>query len=112
MPGNPREVITAAERRFPVRIRLAVPPDGFGQRLEVTEEWLDGNCGADGWSMTPSGTRGCSTMRSRLFPRRHDRGSLVARWCPGSKVETVNGAYSIRADDPPPRIPSPLHRTP
>jgi hypothetical protein len=33
MPGNPREMITAAERRFPVRIKLAVPPLGFGQRL-------------------------------------------------------------------------------
>ncbi len=26
MPGNPRELITGAERRFPVRIRIAVPP--------------------------------------------------------------------------------------
>jgi hypothetical protein len=28
MPGNPREMITMAERRFPVRVRLAVPPGG------------------------------------------------------------------------------------
>jgi len=32
MPGNPREMITSAERRFPVRIRIAVPPGGLGQR--------------------------------------------------------------------------------
>jgi hypothetical protein len=32
MPGNPREMITVAERRFPVRIRIAVPPQGLGQR--------------------------------------------------------------------------------
>ena len=32
MPGNPREMITSAERRFPVRIRIAVPPNGPGQR--------------------------------------------------------------------------------
>src|SRR5258708_35576763 len=25
MPGNPRDMITVAERRFPVRIRIAVP---------------------------------------------------------------------------------------
>jgi hypothetical protein len=25
MPGNPRELITGAEWRFPVRIRIAVP---------------------------------------------------------------------------------------
>jgi hypothetical protein len=32
MPGKPREMITAAERRYPVRIRIGVPPGGFGQR--------------------------------------------------------------------------------
>jgi hypothetical protein len=26
MSGNPHEMITMAERRFPVRIRIAVPP--------------------------------------------------------------------------------------
>jgi len=31
MPGNPREIVTMAERRFPVRIRIGVPPSGFGQ---------------------------------------------------------------------------------
>jgi hypothetical protein len=33
MLGNPRDMITNAERRFPVRIRVGVPPGGFGQRL-------------------------------------------------------------------------------
>jgi hypothetical protein len=28
MPGNPREMITLAERRFPVRIRIGVPSEG------------------------------------------------------------------------------------
>ena len=58
MPGNPREMITTAERRFPVRIRIAVPPRGLGQRHTQMTAWLDENCGADGWAMTPSGTRG------------------------------------------------------
>ena len=58
MPGNPRELITAAERRFPVRIRVAVPPGGLGQQHARMTAWLDENCGADGWAMTPSGTRG------------------------------------------------------
>ena len=31
MPGNLREMITAVERRFPVRIHIAVPPSGLGQ---------------------------------------------------------------------------------
>ena len=58
MPGNPRDMITVAERRFPVRIRIGVPPGGLGQRYAQITDWLDENCGADGWAMTPSGTRG------------------------------------------------------
>jgi hypothetical protein len=57
MPGNSRELITTAERRFPVRIRIAVPPSGLGQRYPQITARLDQNCGADGWAMTPSGTR-------------------------------------------------------
>jgi hypothetical protein len=53
MPGNPREMITAAERRFSVRIRLGVPPGGLGQRYTQMTAWLDENCGADGWAVTP-----------------------------------------------------------
>jgi hypothetical protein len=58
MPGNSRELITRAERRFPVRIRIGVPPGGLGQRHSQMTIWLDENCGADGWAMTPSGMRG------------------------------------------------------
>jgi hypothetical protein len=46
MPGNPREMITMAERRFPARIRIGVPPGGFGQRYTEMTAWLDANCGA------------------------------------------------------------------
>jgi hypothetical protein len=48
MPGNPRSTITAAEQRFPVRIRVGVPPGGFGSRYSKMTAWLDENCGADG----------------------------------------------------------------
>ena len=58
MPRNPSEMITVAERRFPVRIRVAVPRAGLGQRHTQITAWLDENCGADGWAITPSGTRG------------------------------------------------------
>jgi hypothetical protein len=34
MPGNPRDMIVSAERRFPVRIRLGVPRKGFGERYQ------------------------------------------------------------------------------
>jgi hypothetical protein len=58
MPDNPRNLITTAERRFPVRIRIAVPPEGLGQQHGRMTAWLDENCGSDGWAMTPSRTRG------------------------------------------------------
>jgi hypothetical protein len=32
MPRNPREMIMLAERRFPVRIRIGVAPEGLGRR--------------------------------------------------------------------------------
>ena len=47
MPGNPREIITTAERSFPVRIRIAIPPDGLGRRHSAITGWLEENCGAD-----------------------------------------------------------------
>ena len=58
MPGNPHEMITAAERTFPVRIRIGVPADGLGRRHTQITAWLDENCGSDRWAMTPSGMRG------------------------------------------------------
>ena len=41
-----------AERRFPVRIRIGIPRDGLGSRLDRIRVWLDANCGANGWAMT------------------------------------------------------------
>jgi len=46
MPGHPREMITTAERRFPVRIRIGIPPGGFGRHHAQMTVWLDENCGA------------------------------------------------------------------
>src|ERR1051326_1888711 len=47
-----------AERNLPARIRIAVPPDGFGSQLDQMIAWLDANCGPDFWAITPSGTSG------------------------------------------------------
>jgi hypothetical protein len=47
-----------AKRRFPARIRIGIPRNGLGSRLDRIRVWLDANCGANGWAMTPSGTRG------------------------------------------------------
>src|SRR5262245_15341930 len=93
MPSNPRALITGAERRFPVRIRIAVPLEGLGQQHARMTAWLDETCGADGWVMTPSGTRGVLTdALSIYFADPALASALVARWCIGFKVETAEGA--------------------
>jgi hypothetical protein len=113
MPGNPREIVTMAERRFPVRIRIGVPPSGFGQRYTEITEWLDGNCGADGWAITPSGTRGVLNDAVSIYFRDATLASaFVVRWCVASKVETEGGLFRIRDDELAPRIGTRLHRTP
>jgi hypothetical protein len=113
MPGNSRELITSAERRFPVRIRIAVPPEGLGQQYARMTAWLDESCGADGWAMTPSGTRGVlNDAVSIYFPDAALASAFVARWCIGYKVETAEGASRVRKDEPAPRVGAGLHRTP
>jgi hypothetical protein len=113
MPGNPREMITTAERRYPVRIRIGVPPGGFGQRYTQMTAWLDENCGADGWALTPSGGRGVlNDAISIYFADAMLASAFVARWCIGSKAETMGGAFQVREDQPAPRIGVGLHRTP
>jgi hypothetical protein len=113
MPGNPREMITTAERRYPVRIRIGVPPGGFGQRYTQMTAGLDENCGADGWALTPSGVRGVlNDAISIYFADPMLASAFVARWCIGSKAETMGGVFQVREDEPAPRIGVGLHRTP
>src|SRR6202045_3592173 len=109
MPGNPRDMIVSAERRFPVRIRIGVPPGGFGQRYAQITAWLDENCGADGWAMTPSGMRGVlNDAVSIYFADTTLASAFVARWCAGYKVETAGGVFTVRDDAPSPRVGAPL----
>jgi hypothetical protein len=92
-------MISAAERRFPVRIRMAVPPEGFGVRLTAMHEWLDQNAGADGWAMTPSGTRGIvNDAVAVYFGDATIASAFVARWCAGHRVESADGLFRIRDD--------------
>jgi hypothetical protein len=113
MPGNPRELITLAERRYPVRIRIGVPSDGFGPRHSEMTTWLDQNCGAEGWAMTPSGIRGVlNDAVSIYFLDPMLASAFVARWCAIARVETADGVFRIREDEPAPRIGAALHRTP
>ena len=109
MPGNPREMITSAERRFPVRIRIAVPPNGLGRRHSQMTAWLDENCGADGWTMTPSGTRGVpSDALAIYFADATPASAFVARWCVGRRIEAAGGVFQVREEEP--RVGAGLHR--
>jgi hypothetical protein len=113
MPGNLREMITTAERRFPARVRIGVPPGGFGQRYTEITAWLDTNCGAGGWAMTPSGMRSVlNDAVSIYFLDATLASAFVARWCAGRRMETDGGVFRIREDEPTPRIGAAPHRTP
>ena len=67
--------------------------------------WLDGNCGADGWVLTPLGMRGVlNDALSIYFLDATLASAFVARWCAGSTVETDGGVFQIRGDEPAPRV--------
>ena len=105
MAASSKLMIGEAERRFPVRIRLAVPAGGFGKRLHQMQAWLDETCGADGWAMTPSGQRGVVNDAVAVYFRDPTLASgFVARWCAANRVETAEGAFRVREDAPTPRI--------
>jgi hypothetical protein len=75
--------------------------------------WLDENCGAEGWAMTPSGMRGVlNDAVSIYFADAALASAFVARWCAGYKVETVEGVFRVRDDERAPRTEANMHRTP
>jgi hypothetical protein len=106
-------MIADAERRFPIRVRIAVPGGGLGQRLNAIYAWLDQNCGADGWLITPAGLRGVVNDAVAIyFADAALAAGFVARWCRQRLPEIVEGALVVRDDDPVPPRHAPLHRTP
>src|SRR5437899_8140100 len=112
MAASSRLMIGEAERRFPVRIRIGVPPEGLGGRLDALKAWLDDNCGAGGWAMTPSGMRGVLNDAVSIYFRDATLASaFVARWCAGYRVEAARGVFRVREDGPLPRVGAGLHRT-
>src|SRR6266478_9712785 len=107
------KLMIEAERRLPIRIRIGVPPEGLGGRLDQMRAWLDGNCGADGWALAPSGMRGVlNDALSIYFLDPTLASAFVARWCAGYKIETAEGVFRVREDEPTPRIGATMHRTP
>jgi hypothetical protein len=108
-----QQSVREAERRFPVRIRVGIPPEGLGGRLDKMIEWLDANCGSDGWISMPSSTRGVvNDALAIYFADVTLASAFVTRWCASQKVEIVDGVYGVRDDEPTPRIGAGLHKTP
>jgi hypothetical protein len=113
MAASSKLMIVEAERRFPVRIRIGVPIEGLGGRLDQMTAWLDGNCSADGWVLAPSGIRGVrNDAMSIYFIDPALASAFVARWCAGYRVEAAEGVFKVRDDEPTPRVEAGLHRTP
>jgi hypothetical protein len=113
MAASAKTIIAEAERRFPARIKLAVPPGGFGQQLDLMQRWLDENAGADGWAMATAGLRGVLNDAVAIYFRDAAlAAAFVARWCSGYRAEAVDGAFRVREDEPAPRVGVGLHRTP
>ena len=84
------------ERRFPVRVRIAVPPEGLGRQIEIMYAWLDETCGAEGWGTAPAGLVGVlNDAIAFYFDDAAFAHAFVARFCCGYRVEAVEGAFAL-----------------
>ena len=102
-----------AEQRYPVRVRIAAPPEGLGRQLTLMHAWLDDTCGHEGWATAPAGTAGIvNDAIAFYFVSAAFAHAFVARFCCGYRVETIAGAFAVRADEPPPRRRGSAHKTP
>jgi hypothetical protein len=97
-----------AERQYPVRVRIAIPPQGLGRQLEIIRAWLEETCGIDGWATSPAGLNDAIAFYFADAAFAH---AFVARFCCGYRVEAIEGAFAIRRDEPRARRHAPGHRT-
>jgi hypothetical protein len=101
------------ERRYPVRVRIAVPPEGLGQQLALMHAWLDDTCGAPGWAAAPAGRVGVvNDAIAFYFADAAFAHAFVARFCCGYRVETIGGAFAVRSGGASPRRSAATHKTP
>src|SRR5258708_38989677 len=99
VPANPRALAKAAEKRFPVRVKIGVPPDGLGTRLDEMQAGFDENSGADDWAMTPVGALGVVNDAVAVYLLDATlAAAFVAPWCTGHKAETAEGVFRVRDD--------------
>ena len=112
MAASSKLMIAEAECRFPVRIKIAIPKTGVVALHEI-HSWLDANCGADGWAITPAGFRGVvNDAMAVYFTDTALATAFVARWCARQEVDIAGGAFRFREDAPKPRVPGVAHSSP
>jgi hypothetical protein len=58
-----------ADRRYPVCVRIALPPEGLGGQLEIMHAWLDETCGTKVGLPLPPVRRAFSTTPMRFISR-------------------------------------------
>jgi len=116
MPGNPRKAPREAERRFPVRVCIAVPTSGFGRQLGDMRAWLDEVCSKAGWASVPAGLAGIvNDAVAFYFYDAELARAFVNRFCCGYRPVEANrrvaGGSSLR-NEALPRRPALVHKTP
>lgn len=99
MPARPLQRDT--ECQFPVRVRLAVPPDGFGRQLATMHAWLDETCGPRGWASAPAGIAGIvNDAVAFYFEDAAFANAFVNRFCCAYRLiepdRSVPGAFSLQ----------------
>jgi hypothetical protein len=112
-----QRVSRETDRTFPVRVRLAVPPGGFGRQLAIMHAWLDDTCGPGGWGSAPAGLGGVvNDAVAFYFDDAGFAHAFVNRFCCGYREIAVDrsapGSFSLRDDLPLPRVPALGHKTP
>src|SRR5258708_6666065 len=97
LAASSRLMITEAERRFPVRVKVAIPPTGFGERL----------------NRTPAGMRGVINDAIAVYFRDSAlAAAFSARSCAPVASTTAEGFLNIRTDEPTQCIPMRARKTP
>jgi hypothetical protein len=91
-------------RQYPVRVRIALPPEGLGRQLEIIHAWLDETCGIEGWATAPAGLAGVvNDAVAFYFSDAGFAHAFVARFCCGYRLEAIEGAFAIHSGAPPAR---------
>ena len=89
-----------------------MPPKGLGSRLDQMNAWLDANCGANGWTSTPSSTLAVvNDALAICFGDATLASAFVARWVRNAEGRDRGWGVSGPDDELTPRIGAALHKT-